>query len=149
GVVVGSWFEGDLAFAFGEELENEFGELDDGGFFGVADVDGLGEVGLHDGGQAADGVGDEAEGAGLGAIAGDGDGVVLEGLADEIGDDAAVGGVHARAVGVEDSDDAGVGATFAVVGHGAGFGEAFGFFVHGAQADGVDVAPEIFALDVF
>src|SRR5207245_2385747 len=29
------------------------------------------------------------------------------------------------------------------------FGEAFGFFVHAAQADGVNVAPEIFALDVF
>src|SRR5205085_5990856 len=63
-------------------------------------------------------------------------------------DHASVGWVHARAVGVENSHDAGVSAFFAIVGHSAGFGEAFGFFVHGAQADGVDVAPEIFALDV-
>src|SRR5207244_1024437 len=99
--------------------------------------------------EAADGVGDEAEGAGLRAVAGDGDGLIFQRLTDEIGDDAAVGGVHARAVGVEDSHDSGVGAALAVVGHGAGFGEAFGFFVHGSQADGVDVAPEIFALNVF
>jgi len=58
-----------------------------------------------------------------------------------IRDHSAVVQLQARAVGVEDADDAGIDFVIAVVGHGDGFGEAFGFVVDGARADGIDVAP--------
>jgi hypothetical protein len=103
-------------------------------------------VAHHEAEDAVDEVGDVAEGAGLGAVAEDGDGLALEGLAAEGGDDAAVLGAHARAVGVEDADDAGFDAVVAVVGHDDGFGEALGFVVDAAGADGVDVAPVGFDL---
>ena len=50
-------------------------------------------------------------------------------------------GPHARAVGVEDADDAGVEAVEPVVRHRHGLGEALGLVVHAAGADRVDVAP--------
>jgi len=53
---------------------------------------------------------------------------------------------HARAVGVEDADDVGINAVRAVIGHGHGFGEAFGFVIDAADADRVDVAPVFLAL---
>src|SRR5205085_4004903 len=89
-----------------------------------------------------------AEGAGLLPFAEDGEGLVLEGLADEGDDDAAVVRVHAGAVGVEDADDARVDLALAVVGYRAGLGEALGLVVHGAEADVVDVASVILALGV-
>ena len=73
-------------------------------------------------------------------------GFAAERLLHEVGDDAAVVGLQARAVGVEDADDVGVDVVVAVVGHGGGFGEALGFVVDGAWADGVDVAPVGFDL---
>lgn len=53
---------------------------------------------------------------------------------------ASVVGSHAFAVGVEDAGDADVEAVGAVVGHGDGFAEAFGFVVAGAGTDAADVA---------
>ena len=64
---------------------------------------GAGEA--HD---AVDEVRDEAEGAGLRAVAVDGEGLAAQGLHHEVGDDAAVVGLQARAVGVEDADEVGV-----------------------------------------
>ena len=76
------------------------------------------------------------------AIAEEGEGLALEGLAAEGGDDAAVVGAHAGAVGVEDADDAGFKMVEAVVGHDDGFGEALGFIVDAARPDWVDVSPD-------
>ena len=73
---------------------------------------------------------------------------MAERLGDEIRDDATVAQPHARAVGIEDADDAGVHAMGSVVGHGHGFGKAFGFVVAAAGADGIDIAPIVFALRV-
>ena len=64
----------------------------------------------------------------------------------KFGHDAAVVELHARAVGVEDADDAGIDFVIAVVGHGDGLGEALGFVVDGARADGIHVAPVGFFL---
>src|SRR5207248_3270794 len=76
------------------------------------------------------------------------DRLVVERLADEADDHAAIERVHSWPISVEDADDAGVGLALAVVGHGAGFAEALGLVVHAAQADRVDVAPIILALRV-
>ena len=82
------------------------------------------------------------------AVAIEGDIFVFEGLEDEVGDDAAIVGVHAGAVGVEDADDADVDAVGAVVVEEECFGGAFAFIVAGADADGVDVAAVGFGLGV-
>ena len=91
--------------------------------------------------EAADQVVDVAEGAGLRAVAEDGQRLVLERLADEGRDRAPVVGAHARAVGVEDPGDAGVHALLAVVGHHERLGVALRLVVDAAGADRVHVAP--------
>jgi hypothetical protein len=68
-------------------------------------------------------------------------GLAAEGLHHEVGDDAAVVGLQARAVGVEDADDVGVDAVVAVPGGDGGLREALGLVVDRARADGVDAAP--------
>ena len=62
------------------------------------------------------------------------------------GHDAAVVEAHARAVGVEDADDARLDLVFAVIGHRHRLGEALGLVVTAARADGVDVAPVFLGL---
>ena len=64
-----------------------------------------------------------------------------QGLHHEVRDDAAIVGLEARAVGVEDADEVGVDAVVAVPGGDGGLGEALGLVVDGARADGVDAAP--------
>ena len=59
--------------------------------------------------------------AGLRAIPVDGKGVTAQRLNHEVGDDAPVIGLEARAVGVENSDQAGVDAVVAVIGHHGSF----------------------------
>ncbi len=83
---------------------------------------------------------DIAEGAGLGAVAVEGDRLVLQRLDDEVGDDAAVIGVHARPVGVEDAGDADLQIVLAVIVEEQGLGAALAFVVAGARPDRVDVA---------
>ena len=91
---------------------------------------------------------DEAERARLGAVAEHGDRAVLERLAHEGRDRAAVVRAHARAVGVEDADDRRVHALLAVVGHRERLGVALGLVVDAARADRVDVAPVALGLRV-
>ena len=91
--------------------------------------------------DAVDEIGDVTEAARLGAVAVDGEGLALQGLHHEVGDDAAVVGLEPGAVGVEDADEVGVDAVVAVIGHDGGLGEALGFVVDGTEADGIDVAP--------
>src|SRR5438309_295259 len=70
----------------------------------IAEIDRAGDVvaGCHQAQEALHQIVDVAEGAGLGAIAEDGDGLALEGLDDEVGDHAPIVGMHARTVGIED-----------------------------------------------
>ena len=65
---------------------------------------------------------------------------------DEVGDDAAVIGEHARAVGVKDADDADIDFVLAVVVEEERLGAALAFVVAGAAANGVDVAPVVLGL---
>ena len=73
-------------------------------------------------------------------------GLFRQRLADERRHHAAVVQPHARAVGVEDADNAGLDLVFAVIGHRHGLGKTLGFVVTAARADGVDVAPVFFGL---
>jgi hypothetical protein len=66
--------------------------------------------------------------------------LVSQRLADEVGDDASVERVHARAVGVEDAHDADVHLVHAVVVEEERLGGALALVVAGAGADGVHVA---------
>ena len=84
---------------------------------------------------------DVAERARLAAVAEHGDRPVLQRLAQERRDRAAVVRAHARAVGVEDPHDRRVDALLAVVGHRQRLGVALGLVVDAARADRVDVAP--------
>ena len=132
---------GDLALAT-DLLEDEFGQFEHGELAGVAEVHGADDLFLlHEADEAVDQVVDEAEGPGLGSLAVHGEVVALEGLDDEVGDDAPVVGEHAGAVGVEDADDADIDAVLAVVVKEEGLGGTLPLVVAGAQPDGVDVAP--------
>ena len=95
---------------------------------------------FHHADDALDQVVAIAERAGLPAVAEDGDVLAGQGLADEVRDDAAVEGVHPRAVGVEDPHDADVDAVHAVVVHEQRFGRPLAFVVAGPGADRVDAA---------
>jgi hypothetical protein len=73
-------------------------------------------VGLvHQAHEALDQIVDVAERARLRAVAVDRDVLPAQGLDDEVRDDAPVVRVHARAVGVEDADDADIDLVLAVV----------------------------------
>lgn len=149
GVVAGQGLLDDFRFGAGHG-DDFFGQLADGEFVGVAEVAGAGEVSgrFHQADEAVDHVVDVAERAALAAVAVDGDGLVLQRLDDEVGDDAAVVGVHARAVGVEDARDLDFQLVLAVVVEEQGFGAALAFIVAGADADRVDVAPVVLGLRV-
>ena len=57
-------------------------------------------------------------------------------------------GAHPGTVSVENSGYAHLHAVIAVVGHGHGFGEPFGFVVNSARANRVYIAPVAFGLRV-
>lgn len=149
GVVFGQGLEDEFGAGV-SEVENVFSEFDHGEFAGVAEVDGAGDGGIavHEADEAFDEVVAVAEGAGLLAVAIDGDRFALEGLHDEVGNNASVLGVHAGAVCIEDADDFDLELVLAVVVEEERFGAAFAFVVAGADADGVDVAPVGFGLGV-
>lgn len=119
-------------------------QLNHGEFSRVAEVhwasDGV--VAVHQAHEAFDQVIDVAEGARLGAVAIEGDGLVAQRLDDEVGHHTTVVGVHARTVGVEDTRHLNVYAVLAVVVEEEGLGATLAFVVAGARADGVDV-PDI------
>ena len=94
----------------------------------------------------SDQVVDVTEAAGLAAVAEDGQRPVLQRLAQEGRDRAAVVGAHPRSVGVEDADDRRVDALLAVVGHRQRLGVALRLVVDAARADRVDVAPVVLLL---
>ena len=149
GIVLGQGFL-DQGRAGAGQFPDGLGQLDHAEFAGIAQVDGAGEVvrAPHEADEALDEIVHIAEGAGLATVAVEGDGLVAQGLDDEVGDDAAVVGVHARAVGVEDAGDLDAQAVLAAVVAKEGLGAALAFVVAGAGADGVDVAPVVLWLGV-
>ena len=129
-------------------LDDDLGELPDRELARIAEIDRAGEVAVavHQPHEAVDQIVDVAEGARLAAVAVDGDGLALQGLHDEIGDDAAVVGVHARAVGIEDARDLDLELVLAVIVEEQRLGAALALVIAGARADRVDVPPVVFRL---
>ncbi len=91
--------------------------------------------------QPPDEIVDEAEAPRLRAAAEDRQRLLLERLADEGRDRAAVVGPHPRAVGVEDAHDRRVDPLLAVVRHRQRLGVPLRLVVDATRADRVDVAP--------
>ena len=132
---------GDLGLA-PHFLEHEFGKLEHGELTGIAKVHRADDLLLlHETHESVDKVVDIAERTGLGAFTINGEIFPLKGLDDEVGDDTAVIGKHAWAVGVEDADDADIDAVLAMVVEEECLGGALPLVVAGAQADGIHMAP--------
>ena len=89
-----------------------------------------------------------AEGAGLAAVAVEGERLAAQGLHDEVAHHPAVIGQHARPVGVEDAHHADLGAVHALVVETEGFGDALALVVTAADADRVHAAAVALGLGV-
>ncbi|ORX11919.1 hypothetical protein AWC31_35350 [Mycolicibacterium wolinskyi] len=131
------------------QLTDEFGDLQNRELVRVSDVDGPGTVASGQRQQARDGVVDVAQRPGLPARTVYGDGLPGQSLAAERRHDAAVVGAHARAVCVEYPRDPDVGVSRPLIGERQRLGKSFGFVVHTARADGIDIAPIAFPLWMF
>src|SRR5438270_4712539 len=103
-------------------------------------------VGLRQGNEAVNFVTHVAEAARLVAIAVNRERFAAQSLLHEIGDDASVIELHARAVGIKDANDARVHFVITVVGHGYRFGETLGLVVNRARPDRVHIPPIGFLL---
>jgi hypothetical protein len=66
---------------------------------------------------------------------------LIQSLANEVGNDPAVIEAHAGAIGIKNASDVGIETMIAMIGHGNGFGEAFGFVVNGARTGRVNMPP--------
>lgn len=135
GLIVGYEFDGGRAAC---ALFYTLGEAFDGDFFGVTNVDDFadGAVGVHEADEAFDGVADIAEAARLLAIAIDANGIVVDGLFDEIGEDHAVAAGLTGADGIEKADDDNGELLFFPVGESEKFIESFGGSVTPAAFSG-------------
>jgi hypothetical protein len=98
--------------------------------------------------ETLDEIVDVAERTGLGAVAVDREVLAPQGLYDKVRYDAAVVGMHARAVGVEDPHDANIDLVFAVVVEEERLGATLALVVARPLADGIHVAPVTFRLRV-
>eukprot|EP00197_Chlamydomonas_leiostraca_P003887 CAMPEP_0202867288 /NCGR_PEP_ID=MMETSP1391-20130828/9101_1 /ASSEMBLY_ACC=CAM_ASM_000867 /TAXON_ID=1034604 /ORGANISM="Chlamydomonas leiostraca, Strain SAG 11-49" /LENGTH=416 /DNA_ID=CAMNT_0049547319 /DNA_START=82 /DNA_END=1333 /DNA_ORIENTATION=+ len=124
-----------------DHLLDQVGQLQHRELAGVAHVEGARVRPLHHGDHAVDEVADVLEGARLRAVAVHGQRLAGQRLRHKVGHHAPVVQRHARAVRVEDADDAHVGAVLAPVVHGQRLGDTLALVVAGALADAVDVAP--------
>src|SRR6185437_14862530 len=100
----------------------------------------------HQADEALDEIVDIAEGAGLRAVAIDGDRLALERLNDEVRHDTAIIGVHARPVGIEDARHADPELVLPVIIEEQRLRAALALVIAGARPDRVDVAAVVLAL---
>ncbi len=105
-------------------------------------------IGAREKKNARDQIGDIAEASGLAAIAIDGEIFIEQRLDHQVGDDAPVGWLQTRPVGVKDAHHARIHAVIAVVGHDESLGESLGLIVDRTWPYRVDVAPIAFLLGV-
>ena len=131
-------------------LYNLSGQLEDGEFAGVPQVDGTDKVigAIHHADHAFYQVIDVAKGTRLGPITKESYVLISEGLDNKVADDASVVRLHPRAIGVEDTDNPDVNVVLPVIIEKEGLGTALAFVITGPYADGVDVAPVVFLLGV-
>ena len=118
-----------------------FGALQDREFSRIPDVHGLVFRRPRQANDAIDLVADVAKTARLAAIAVNRQIFPPQRLPHEVGNHAPVVDLHARPIGVKDAQNARIHLVVAVIGHGYGLGETFGFVIHGARPDRVDMSP--------
>ena len=125
------------------QFQNDLGQFANGKFAGIAQIDGAGDLVLrrHQPDQAAHQIVDITEGAGLPAMAVNGDVFALQRLDDEIRHHAAVIGMHARAIGVEDAGHLDAHIVLAVIVEEQGLRATLAFVVAGTRADRIHIAP--------
>mmetsp|Transcript_14859 Transcript_14859/g.34940 ORF Transcript_14859/g.34940 Transcript_14859/m.34940 type:complete len:359 (-) Transcript_14859:274-1350(-) len=122
-------------------LVDERCKLSDGVLLGVADVDWHVIAAFHESHEAGDEVIDVLEAPRRAPVPVDRDVVPLEGLNDEVRDDAAVGGVHARAKRVEDTRHPHVHPVLLLISVHHGLSHALPLVVARARPNGVHVTP--------
>lgn len=117
-------------FALGPaHVANFGGEVVDGVFVRVADIDWHVVVAIHELDQSIDQIVDVLEAAGVCAISVYCDVLVLEGLDDEVRHDASIVGVHSGTEGVENTSDANFNVVLAFVGVHHSFCDALSLIV--------------------
>ena len=124
------------------QFNHHFSQFADRELRGIAEIYRTGEsAGLViNANEPLDQVVDVTERAGLTAVAVDRDRLALQRLHDEIRDDTAVVGMHARAIGIEDPGDFDFEFVLAAIIEEQRFGAALALIVAGARADRIDVA---------
>lgn len=147
-VIRGKREMGDLGLS-SHLLEHEFCQLEHGELTRVAKVhrtDNL--LLLHEAHESLDEIVDIAEGAGLGTLTVNREILTLQGLNDEVGDDASIVWKHARTVGIENTDDTDIDAVFAMIVKEERLGRTLPLIIAGAQSNGIHVPPIGFGLRV-
>ena len=123
-------------------LEYKLSQLKHGEFTGVPEVHGTDDLLLlHEAHESLDKIVDIAEGAGLGPLAINSEILTLQGLNDEVGDNASIIGQHARTIGVENTDHSDIDAVFTVIVKEERLGCTLPFVVARTQANRVHVTP--------
>lgn len=123
-------------------FDNQFRQLANGEFTGVADIHRSHEIigAIHHGDHAFDQVITIAEGARLTAIAKDGDILTGQRLSDEVRNNASIVGMHPRSVGIENPHDPNVDFVHAMIIHEQCLGRAFAFVVASPRSQCVYIA---------
>ena len=147
GVVFGQVPVNHLLVGAGER-HDFLGEVPDGDFVGVADVDGAGFLRKVQPENAFNEVVYVAKASGLAPVSKHREVFSTQCLADECRQYAAVVESHARPVGIEDAHNARFQSVVPMIGHRNGFLEPFGFVVNASWANGVDMAEVLFVLGV-
>lgn len=125
------------------KFDHHFCKVADREFVRVSQIDGTGKSfrTVHETQETLHKIAHEAEAARLGSIAVDGDRLALQGLHDEVGDDASIGRMHPWSIGIEDADNLDVEPKLAMIIKEQCFCAAFTLIIAGADADRIDVAP--------
>lgn len=131
-----------------DELDGKMCKVLDGEFLGVAEIDRLGVVAVHERNETINEVRHVLKRARRVAIAVDGKVFVFERLQDEIGNYAAVVPVHTRAICVEYPRNTHINIILAFITVAECLANALAFVVAGPRALAVDMAPVCFFLRV-
>src|SRR3989338_2431055 len=146
GIIHGEWVEFQTTGGSLQVRQHLLRNLQDGALIRIAEIHGIVEVAVHQPENPLDEIADVTEAARLTAVAIDGQWLVPQCLPDKVGTPPPVTEPHPLAVRVEDANNPGIQPMLAMIGHRERFGESFGFIVHAARPDRVDMAPVMFRL---
>ena len=127
---------------------NGLGELQNGELVAVTDVDRPSVVAVHEKDEAVDEIVDVLERPRLRTVAVNRHILTLERLDNEVGDDTAIVGIHARTKGVEDTGDTDIDAILTHIAVREGLGDTLALVVACTRTDAVDMTPVVLPLRV-